>query len=442
MTETSQHEIVESPNCSEAVSLIDGSGEVAEMSSDRHKIIIDEEFKNLIPEQSSLERKALEQSLLTKGCLDPLKIWPQPDGETAILLDGHHRYDICCRHNIRFRSELVECADREEAANWIYSWQLSQRNLTPDQLRLLRGRRYNRVKNPHGGDRRASDQNDNLNQTTSEQLAQKYGVSSATIVRDGMLASAVERIQDLDPEIPERIARGASVNKKRIIEAARVVDENPEQAEAILTGEITLKDLLREEGSPEVQENLEVVDTPKATRIEAVYDVIVIDPPWPLEEGEQEKSSFPPELNYPMMTIDEIREINPPVADDCHLWLWAPQKHFPSAIRVIEEWGLSYVCVFVWRKPGTAQFPGLQGNNCEFAIYAHNGSPEFLKPIQLPTCFDAPHGLHGEKPKSFHDAVLKATPGGRRLDMFGRRKIEGFERWGNESPAGDSGEET
>jgi hypothetical protein len=59
-------------------------------------------------------------------------------------------------------------------------------------MSLLRGRRYNRAKKTHGGEREASHQNEDLRKT-SEVLAEQHGVSKATIERDGKLAEACER---------------------------------------------------------------------------------------------------------------------------------------------------------------------------------------------------------------------------------------------------------
>ena len=65
------------------------------------KIVIDDEFKTLIPSQTAEERRSLETSLRTEGCRDALVVWPQPDG-TAILLDGHTRREICDEHGIPY----------------------------------------------------------------------------------------------------------------------------------------------------------------------------------------------------------------------------------------------------------------------------------------------------------------------------------------------------
>jgi N6-adenosine-specific RNA methylase IME4 len=79
------------------------------------------------------------------------------------------------------------------------------------------------------------------------------------------------------------------------------------------------------------------------------------------------------------------------------------------------------------------QAMGLPQMNCEFALYARKGAALFLDTQAFRTCFDAPRGAHSAKPDAFYAMVRRVTAG-RRLDMFARRSIDGFENWGAEAP--------
>ena len=63
------------------------------------------------------------------------------------------------------------------------------------RVRLIRGRRYNRLKKAVGGDRKSSVQIEHLK--TYDLLAKEYGVSSKTIQRDAKFAEEVENTPEL-----------------------------------------------------------------------------------------------------------------------------------------------------------------------------------------------------------------------------------------------------
>lgn len=86
--------------------------------------IINEEFARLIPPLSSEELEKLEQSLVNEGCLNPLIVW------NNTIIDGHHRYAICIKHNISF--EIIEKKELETELDvklWMINNQFSRRNL-------------------------------------------------------------------------------------------------------------------------------------------------------------------------------------------------------------------------------------------------------------------------------------------------------------------------
>jgi phage N-6-adenine-methyltransferase len=183
-------------------------------------IIVDEEFRSLIPPLTDEERAGLEENLLRDGCLEPLIVW----AERQIMLDGHNRKDICDHYGIDYDVRELSLPDRDAAADWIDAHQLGRRNLTPEQMSLLRGRRYNRLKKEHGGDRRSDDsraQSDPLK--TADRLAKEHGVSAPTIKRDGQYAEAVDKLG------LQREAAGGEVaaSRQEVVQAAKSLGDTP-----------------------------------------------------------------------------------------------------------------------------------------------------------------------------------------------------------------------
>jgi N6-adenosine-specific RNA methylase IME4 len=169
-----------------------------------------------------------------------------------------------------------------------------------------------------------------------------------------------------------------------------------------------------------------------APTFDRLYNVIVIDPPWPMEKLERTVRPRQSKFDYPTMTEGELAAFQLPTRAHCHVWLWTTQRFLPVAFRLLAAWTLHYVCTFVWHKPGGFQPVGLPQYNCEFALYARRGSPKFTTTKALPTCFSAPRGKHSEKPEAFYQLVRRVTDG-QRIDIFNRRAIPGFTGWGNEA---------
>jgi hypothetical protein len=190
-------------------------------------IVIDPEFAARIPPLAAEERKQLEINIVEHGeARDPLVVWSRKGKLT--ILDGHNRYEICTRLGLPFDIHELSFTARDKAADWIDRNQLGRRNLSSDQMSLLRGRRYNRTKKSHGGEREASGQNVHLK--TAESLAVEHGVNEKTIRRDGEFAAAVETL-GIEREI---VASEIDVPRHDIVAAAKALpaDATPEQVEA------------------------------------------------------------------------------------------------------------------------------------------------------------------------------------------------------------------
>ncbi len=162
------------------------------------------------------------------------------------------------------------------------------------------------------------------------------------------------------------------------------------------------------------------------------YRCIVIDPPWPMQKIERDlHPEQTPELDYPVMTLEDISDIDLPTADQCHLYLWTTQRFIWSAKDLLTHWGFKHLAIQVWHKNGGFQPAGLPQYNCEFVLIGRKGGLEFMTTKNFPLCFDAPRREHSRKPDAFYDLVRRVSPGPR-IDMFSREKREGFEQHGVE----------
>ena len=233
--------------------------------------------------------------------------------------------------------------------------------------------------------------------------------------------------RDTQPTLSE-----LGVTKRESSEAQFLADLPDEDFEEVATGDKTIADAKREHKRKTIIDHLEDIELKEAKAIEGVYDVIVIDPPWPMKKIERDVTPNQVEFDYPTMSLEEIAELEVPCADSCHVWLWTTHKFMPAALSLLDGWGMSYVCAFVWHKPGGFQPFGLPQYNSEFALYARAGTPTFIDTKAFPVCFNAPRGAHSEKPGEFYSMIERVTAG-RRLDMFGRREISGFDSWGKEA---------
>lgn len=173
---------------------------------------IDDEFKKLIPPLTGEEYTLLEKNILENGLLSPIITW------NNLIVDGHNRFDILTKNNISISSGDILPMDtqfdnREDVVEFILKNQLGRRNLNPDQMSIIRGRLYLLYK--HQGKRtdlEASTSNqDEEKLTTAEKIGRDFGVSKATVERN-----------------------------------ARFIKEHPEEAEKIITGEITKRQVMKE----------------------------------------------------------------------------------------------------------------------------------------------------------------------------------------------------
>ena len=172
------------------------------------------------------------------------------------------------------------------------------------------------------------------------------------------------------------------------------------------------------------------------------FATVVVDPPWDIQMGpvapEKQWGDTAPILPYERMTLSEIAGL--PLAsvfdDDAILFCWTTNRLLKDCFDIVDTWGLSYWFTFVWHKNDGMQTPNNPRHTAEFAVVGRKGSPRFQSTRSFRTANCWPRGAHSEKPEGFYDLLRRVTPGPR-LDVFGRRRIAGFESWGDEAPEGE-----
>jgi len=371
---------------------------------------IDNEFRSRIPPLTTEEKNGLESSLESEGCRDALLAWANsddPDG-AALLIDGHHRYDICEEFGIKYRVKRLKFKDRAEVLDWIDANQLGRRNLNPDQVRLIRGRRYNYAKQSVGGQipGKGVGQNDPPIRT-SETLAVEYNVSEKTIRRDG--------------------------------KTAEWLAQHPEDEKAVIAGTKTITDVKREHKDKQrtakrkqAAKAIEAAPTINDALKAAKFSTIVIDPPWDWGDEGDNSQMGRGRTTYGEMSHQQLLEF--PVGDkadkDAHLYLWITNRSLPKGFTLLDAWGFRYITCITWCKPSIGMGNYFRGST-EHILFGVRGTLP-LKAKNVGTWFSARRGKqHSSKPGEFYTIVEKCSPGPY-LDIFARNDRKGWVCWGGE----------
>lgn len=187
------------------------------------------------------------------------------------------------------------------------------------------------------------------------------------------------------------------------------------------------------------------------------YGVILADPPWTYND-KANAGSRGAGHKYSLMTMEELFElrVDQIAADNCLLALWATAPLLDEAMQLINSWGFIYRTVgFVWVKLSRtglnrladfdppqpvdllpqisdAQRIGMghySRGNAEFVLFATIGRPKIESRKVRQVIFSIP-GRHSEKPPEAHCRLEELTGDVRRLELFGRRPVGGWDVWG------------
>ncbi|HEV8466064.1 MAG TPA: MT-A70 family methyltransferase [Pseudolabrys sp.] len=162
------------------------------------------------------------------------------------------------------------------------------------------------------------------------------------------------------------------------------------------------------------------------------YRVIYADPPWDYGAHAQPDYQTEQRDHYAVMELDAIcaEHVSDWVEDDAVLFLWVTSPILEKAFSVIQAWGFQYKASFVWDK--------IKHNMGHYNSVRH----ELLLICTRGACqpdhqqlFDSvqsiERGKHSAKPVEFYDIIETLYTHGRRLEMYGRQRRDGWDVYGH-----------
>ena len=178
------------------------------------------------------------------------------------------------------------------------------------------------------------------------------------------------------------------------------------------------------------------------------YQIIYADPPWSYYNGKTTKKTNKdfgkffarPESHYDTMSLDDMKQL--PIQsisdDNCLLFMWVTGAKLDWGMELLKSWGFQYITVpFVWvktqkdgqvRKNGTGWYT-IQ--NAEYVLLGRKGKLE-RKRKDIKQIIMEQNGEHSVKPEEVRKRIELLYGEVPRIELFARRKVEGWEVWGNE----------
>lgn len=162
------------------------------------------------------------------------------------------------------------------------------------------------------------------------------------------------------------------------------------------------------------------------------YNVIYADPPWNIKKIKRKSRPNQIEMDYPTMSLDEIKElpVNNITKNNCVLFLWTTHAYLPKAFEVMKSWNFKYQRTITWDKRNGMCLFGFH-HRTEFLLFGYKGKIEmYPKRKAFPTIIEAKSKRHSSKPQIFRDLI--SPFGDLKIELFAREKTDGWDVWGNE----------
>jgi site-specific DNA-methyltransferase (adenine-specific) len=185
------------------------------------------------------------------------------------------------------------------------------------------------------------------------------------------------------------------------------------------------------------------------------YQVIYADPPWSYKElfgddrtlvsGDWKKIKNSGVNNYPLhysgMKLGEISSlpIKDIIAEDAACFMWTTDAHLPYAMEIMKAWGFIYKTIgFVWVKKEKSgkqvkMLAPWTNKGAELCLFGTKGAmTKHLGANDIFQVHEAKRREHSRKPDIIRDEIKRMFPDCKRIELFARTAMPGWDAWGNE----------
>ena len=355
---------------------------------------INPEYEKLLPKLSTEEYKALKESIKTEGQHYAIVL-----NEDFEVLDGHHRLKACQELGVEADVEVRKFESKLKEKKFVLESNLLRRHLDT----------WHRIQAGQP-----------LLELYQQEAKERQGARIDLVEGD-----ITQNIGESSGEAFEKFADAIHSNPETVRQALWIKENAPEKIADLNKGEPiskVFKEVSSDKKKAELRQKLEEgIQQPNGK-----YDVIVVDPPWPYGtnyDAEGRRCASP----YPEIPLEQIRQIQLPMEENCIVWLWTTNTFLHEAYHILEEWKLQPKTVLTWVKDRIGLGNWLRGQT-EHCILAVKGSPRIWLSNQS-TALMAKSAEHSRKPQEFYKMV-EVLCAGKKLDYFAREKREGWDTYG------------
>jgi N6-adenosine-specific RNA methylase IME4 len=346
------------------------------------------EIANLFPMMQPDELSDLVDDIKQNGLIEPIVLYEDK------ILDGRNRYLACGEAGVKPHYEYYK---GNEPVGYVISKNVQRRHLNGSQKAMI-----------------ALEVKDIFEREAKKRQGTRTDLNIPELIPESDKGEA-----------RDKAGKAVGVSGRYVSDAEKIKREAPEYVKPILNGDITITKAKREIRRKDRIESTPVIPDGK-------YNVIYADPPWKYEFGFDIHGAA--DRHYHTMTIQELCDlpISELVEDNAVLFLWTTSPKLFDSIDIIKAWGFDYKTSFVWdkKKHVMGHYNSVRH---EFLLLCVKGS----FPKQSNTLHDSVISIersdkHSEKPEYFRELIEQMYPKSKKIELFARKQIDGWDTWGNE----------